>query len=341
MKTEILHNPGGAKLEKAARIIREGGLVAFPTETVYGLGANALLADAAKKVYAVKGRPSDNPLIIHLCDPRDAEKYCFTSELYYSLAASFMPGPLTLILPKREIVPDQTTGGLDTVAVRVPAHPMARELIRRAGVPVAAPSANLSGRPSCTTFAHVLEDMNGRIDMILDGGDCEIGLESTILSIAGGKITLLRPGGITKEMLEAAGFSLSVDKAVTQKLSGSERPMAPGMKYRHYAPKADLILLDGTHGAVEAFMRAQLGKPDVALIAYPEYRSLAGRDNVVLLGSTDDPSGQGHVLFDLLRGFDSRPEIKQIYAKLPDSRDLGLAIYNRMLKAAGYHIQKV
>lgn len=341
MNTEILHDPDGAGLERAAGIIRSGGLVAFPTETVYGLGANALMKQAAEKVYAVKGRPSDNPLIIHLCDPKDAEEYCFTNDLFYALTDAFTPGPLTLILPKREIVPSETTGGLDTVALRFPAHPIARELIRRAGLPIAAPSANLSGRPSCTAFAHVTEDLCGRIDMIIDGGDCEIGLESTILSIADGKITLLRPGGITREMLERAGFTLSVDKAVTQKLSDSERPMAPGMKYRHYAPKAELILLDGSHEAVEAFMRSRLGEAGVAMIAYSEYQSLVGRENVALLGSLADPAGQGHILFDLLRSFDRRPEITKIYARLPDGRDLGLAIYNRMLKAAGYHIQKV
>lgn len=341
MKTIVLHDPDQSGLERAAQIIRSGGLVAFPTETVYGLGANALTEDAAKKIYAVKGRPSDNPLIIHLHDPSEAEKYCVTSQLYYRLAEAFMPGPLTLILPKKDIIPRGVTGGLDTVAVRLPVHPIARELIRLSGVPIAAPSANLSGRPSCTSFAHVMEDMNGRIDMIIDGGDCEIGLESTILSIADGNITLLRPGGITREMLEEKGFTITIDKAVTEKLAEGERPMAPGMKYRHYAPKAKLILLDGDDSAVERFMSERLNDPAVALIAYDEYTSLSGSTNVFGIGSLADQQGQGKRLFDLLREFDHRPEITLIYAKLPAMHDLGLAIYNRMLKAAGYQIQKL
>ena len=188
-------------LEKAGEILRGGGLVALPTETVYGLGASALSISAAEKIYAAKGRPSDNPLIVHVAEPQDAELFAYTPPLYYKLAERFMPGPLTVIMPKRDIIPEAVTGGLDTVAIRCPIHSVARELIRCAGVPVAAPSANRSGSPSPTSAAHVISDMLGRIDMIIDGGDCEIGVESTVISIADGIITILRPGAVTEEML--------------------------------------------------------------------------------------------------------------------------------------------
>lgn len=341
METKIVSSSDSVGLRAAAEIIRSGGLVAFPTETVYGLGANALREDAAAKVYAAKGRPSDNPLIVHLASAGDAENYCITSELFYRLADAFLPGPLTLILPKKEVIPNGVTGGLPTVAIRVPENETARKLISYSGVPIAAPSANISGRPSCTTFEHVLEDMNGRIDMIIDGGSCRIGLESTILSLIDNRITMLRPGGVTKEMLEAHGFSLTMDKAVTEKLADNERPMAPGMKYRHYAPNARVILLDGSDSAVESYMSRYLDDRTVALIAYTEYRRLEGGENVVFIGDESDKEHQANLLFDLLRSFDHKPEIQTVYAKLPEKQDLGLAIYNRMLKASGYRIQKL
>jgi L-threonylcarbamoyladenylate synthase len=315
--------------------------VAFPTETVYGLGANALREDAAIKVYQAKGRPSDNPLIIHLAFPEEAEDYCVTNSVYYDLASRFMPGPLTVILPKKDIIPQGVTGGLQTVAVRIPSHPIAHSLIQYAGVPIAAPSANLSGRPSCTCARHVAEDMDGRIDVILDGGESEIGLESTIVSIQENQLTLLRPGGITQEMLVAAGFHLLVDKAVTQKLADSEKPLAPGMKYRHYAPNAQVILLDGTDRSAESFMLEHLVDPSVAVIAFDEYTKLQNKENVWFCGSLQDTNFQAHRLFDILRNFDSISTIKTIYAKLPSKDGLGFAIYNRMLKASGYTILKV
>ena len=201
MKTEFVkidyEKPLAPQLEGAAKILAEGGLVAFPTETVYGLGGNALNADAAKHIYAAKGRPSDNPLIVHIAKPSDAEKYAITSDLYEKLAKAFMPGPLTVVLPKRDIVPLSVTGGLDTVGIRCPGNPVARELIRLAGVPIAAPSANLSGRPSPTTAAHCVDDLDGRVDCIIDGGESEVGLESTIVKIMGDSLTVLRPGAIT------------------------------------------------------------------------------------------------------------------------------------------------
>ena len=232
---ELLERDKNA-LAEAADIIRRGGLVAFPTETVYGLGADATDAEAAKKIYAAKGRPSDNPLIIHVSEPKDAELYARTCELYYALADAFMPGPLTVIMPKRDTIPDGVTGGLDSVAVRCPSHAVARELIALSGCAIAAPSANISGSPSPTSAAHVISDLNGIIDAIIDGGECDIGLESTIVKIDGDKLVLLRPGAITVDALRCVCDRVEIAPAVTAALAENERPLSPGMKYRHYAP---------------------------------------------------------------------------------------------------------
>lgn len=324
-------------LERAAKCLREGGLVAMPTETVYGLGVNGLDAEAAKKVYQAKGRPSDNPLIIHLSDAKDAEKYCHVNDAFRKLAARFMPGPITVILPKKECIPDSVTGGLSTVAVRVPSHPIAHRLIELADIPVAAPSANLSGKPSTTTVSHVIEDMNGRIDMILDGGPCTIGLESTIVIPHDDHVQLLRPGAVTVEMLQNAGFKVEMDKAVTEKLAEGERPLAPGMKYRHYAPDAQVFLLKGSNSTVAEYLRPLRDIEDAAILCCDEDEA-ASATNAYSLGSRDDPQMQASRLFDLLRSFDHRPEIKRVYAAMPSSEGIGLAMMNRMLKAAGYQV---
>ena len=248
-------------------MLRAGKLVVFPTETVYGLGASALDETAATKIYAAKGRPSDNPLIIHLASATDADKYAFTSPCYEKLAKLFMPGPLTVVLTKKECIPLSVTGGLNTVAVRVPSHPIAHKLLEAAKIPIAAPSANRSGRPSCTTVAHVIDDMNGTVDAILDGGESELGLESTILLPRGdNEVILLRPGAITIEMLIENGFSVSLDKAVTEKPRENEKPLAPGMKYRHYAPKASLILLDGSFDKIADFMKSMPSDPAILML---------------------------------------------------------------------------
>lgn len=311
--------------------------MAMPTETVYGLGVNALDSEAAKKVYAAKGRPSDNPLIIHLASAADAEHYCHVNEAFEKLAADFMPGPITVILPKKDSIPSSVTGGLSTVAVRVPSHPIAHKLIELAGFPVAAPSANLSGKPSTTTVDHVIEDMNGRIDMILDGGPCTIGLESTIVIPHDNYVQLLRPGAVTVEMLENAGFRVEMDKAVTEKLAEGERPLAPGMKYRHYAPEAQVFLLKGSKEKIAEFMRPLVGLDDVALLCCDE-DEIATAPNAYRLGSRNEPELQAGKLFDLLRSFDHKHEIHRIYAALPSSDGIGLAMMNRMLKAAGYQV---
>ncbi len=342
MKTEFIKNPQESDILRAAEIIKKGGLVAFPTETVYGLGASALDESAAEKIYRAKGRPSDNPLIIHLATAEDAEKYANTSECFYKIAKLFMPGPVTVILPKKKIIPSSVTGGLDTVAVRVPSNRIARRLIELAGLPIAAPSANLSGRPSCTTAAHIKEDMNGRIDMILDGGSAEFGLESTILlPIDKKSVKLLRPGAVTVEMLTEAGFEVSIDKAVTQKLSDGEKPLAPGMKYRHYAPKAQVILLNGSREAVMAYMSLKATDKGAAFICYDESKGSFNSDKVFYIGGEKDFSYQAHELFSILRKLDEDSNVDTVYAPMPSKEDVGLAIYNRLLKASGYTVLNI
>ena len=344
MKTEYIEYPdltsdtGKQGIARAGEIIRRGGLVVFPTETVFGLGGNALDASAASKIYAAKGRPSDNPLIIHIAYPEDAAQYTETSELFDRLAKRFMPGPLTVVLPAKPVIPKTVTAGLPTVAVRCPSHPVAHALIEAAGVPIAAPSANLSGSPSPTTFAHVKEDLDGRVDMIL-GGECEIGVESTIVRLDGpDSLTLLRPGGITPEQLgEFARVTLSV--AVLDKLKEGERVQSPGMKYKHYAPKTPLLLIRGDAEGRKRFLSRQSGR--FAVLAYTEetgyYRSLVSSPVVFDLGALNDSREQLHRLFYILREAD-KTGCERIYAPLPGTEGLSLALYNRMIRAAAYQI---
>ena len=327
-------------LRRAAELLRNGGLVVFPTETVYGLGGNGTDAEAAQKIYAAKGRPSDNPLIIHIADPADADRYAVTNETYFRLAKAFMPGPLTVILPRRPIIPTATTGGLETVAVRCPAHPVAKRLIELAGIPIAAPSANLSGKPSPTSAAHVAQDMDGRVDMILDGGNCEIGLESTIVQINGDRLTLLRPGGITYDALCMVCEQVDVADAVTQKLAEGERPLSPGMKYRHYAPTAPLVLLDGTPERVIRFLRAEQELGRCAILCYDEELPYLQEQNLFPIGERADLHAQAHLLFSALRRADAT-DAEIIYAHLPPQNGLGLALYNRMIRAAAHTVKHV
>lgn len=344
MKTEIIkiNDPvkSGADIERAAGIIRRGGLVVFPTETVYGLGGNGTDPGAARKIYAAKGRPSDNPLIIHIAHPEDAEKYAVTSEYYYKLAAAFMPGPLTVILPKKDIIPKEVTGGLDTVAVRCPSHPTAHALIEAAGVPIAAPSANLSGKPSPTSAKFVVEDMDGRVDMIIDGGDCEIGLESTIISLRGGEATLLRPGAVTYDALFCVCESVKLSDAAVGELSAGERPIAPGMKYRHYAPSSPFVLLEGSGEAFIDFIRKKRMSEKCAIICSPEEANLLGGDNLILTGAENDLPTQAKRLFSALREADAL-NCDIIYARKPEPTGLGLALYNRMIRAASHTVLKI
>lgn len=323
----------------AGEILRRGGLVVFPTETVYGLGANALDGEAAKKIYAAKGRPSDNPLIVHIASPKDAEDIACTNEAYYKLAAAFMPGPLTVILPKREVIPSATSGGLDTVGVRCPSHPVAHRLILSAGVPIAAPSANLSGKPSPTKAEHIRADLEGKVDMILDGGEAAVGVESTIVKLdADGTATLLRPGGITHEMLQRVLGRVDIASAVTEALPKDARPLSPGMKYRHYAPRAPLTLLDGDDARRIAY--CQKAPADTLLLVFDEETDLFAGHKVVPLGKKADKQSQLHRLFAALIEADAE-DPRQILAPLPATDGLSLALYNRLIRAAAHHIKKL
>lgn len=327
-------------LEEAAKIIKNGGLVVFPTETVYGLGANGLDENAAKKIYEAKGRPSDNPLIIHISTPDDAEKYCYTSDIYYALAKAFMPGPLTVIMQKKEIVPFTVTAGLDTVAVRCPANEIAKALIEAASIPIAAPSANLSGKPSPTRADYVLEDMEGRVDMIIDGGECEIGLESTIVMIDGDSLTLLRPGAITYDALCMVCEDVKIAPSVIEMLKENEKPLSPGMKYKHYAPESPLILLDGDDENVIEYLRKETKKKKCAVLCYNEEIEALSDAVLLPIGAKEDLAAHAHSLFTLLRDADKK-ECDVIYAHLPQKNGLGLALYNRMIRAAAHTIKKV
>ena len=334
------------ELMEAARIIRKGGLVAFPTETVYGLGANALDEEAAKKIYAAKGRPSDNPLIAHISCMEELEPLVSRiPEAGRRLAEAYWPGPLTMVFPKSGRVPYGTTGGLDTVAVRMPSDPVANRLIALAGVPIAAPSANTSGRPSPTTAQHVWQDMNGKIEMILDGGPVGIGVESTIVDVSGPVPTLLRPGAVTMEMLRETAGEVEIDPAIQGPPREDLRPKAPGMKYRHYAPHADLLLVEGdlddVIGRINFLAKEKLGqKYRVGVICTDETLGRYRYGEIRSVGKRSREETIAHNLFSVLREFDDL-EVDYIYSESFSREHLGEAIMNRLTKAAGYHVIRV
>lgn len=333
------------QIRRAGEILKEGGLVAFPTETVYGLGGNALDADASAKIYAAKGRPSDNPLIVHIADWEAIEK--IAAEIppeAKKLADAFWPGPLTMILKKSDAVPKATTGGLDTVAIRMPENEVARALIRAGGGYVAAPSANTSGRPSPTCAAHVAEDLSGKIEMIIDGGDAVIGLESTIVDLTDGKPTILRPGYINQQMLEEVLEEVELDRGLAEPDSGVH-PKAPGMKYRHYAPKADLIIVEGDAEKV----REKINELVSANLAEGKKTGVIGTDESLLyykngdvrsIGSRKEEITIARHLYSILREFDES-DISVIYSESFETPKIGQAIMNRLIKAAGHQIIKV
>ena len=325
-----------AALDRAAEIIRAGGLVGMPTETVYGLGASALSARAAEKIYTAKGRPSDNPLIVHVAFPEEAETIAHTSDLYYALAKRFMPGPLTVILPKKDTVPAGVTGGLNTVAIRCPSHPAAHALIRKAGVPIAAPSANRSGCPSPTTAEHVLRDMDGRIEMILDGGPCEIGLESTVIRLTEDGCEILRPGAVTEFMLAEVAGSVSVAKAVIDPALAGDKPLSPGMKYKHYSPNADVVLVDGDDTQFADYVRAHITDAE-AVAAADTAADRFDFCNRLSCGKTANAEEASRALFSLLREADDL-EYTRVYIQLPPPEGGYLALYNRLIRAAGGRI---
>lgn len=330
----------------AARLIAAGELVAFPTETVYGLGADALRAEAATKIYAAKGRPSDNPLIVHIAEFNDLARVAARVPTQArQLADAFWPGPLTMILNKKPEVPDATTGGLDTVAVRMPDHPVALALIKKSGCLIAAPSANASGRPSPTEAAHVQQDLSGRIAMILDGGAVGIGIESTIVDLTGEVPMILRPGCITEVMLAGVlGRAVVIDPGILAE-DDAKRPKAPGMKYRHYAPKAPLSIVEGSAGAVTAKINemaesaSRAGKR-VAVIAADETAASYGAALVLSIGSRSDEAGIARQLYRILRECDEL-QVSEIYSESFQTPQLGTAIMNRLLKAAGHTVIRV
>lgn len=346
MNTKILtidpENIDEELLKAAGQVIRKGGLVAFPTETVYGLGGDALNPSSSCKIYEAKGRPSDNPLIVHICCMEDMRQIVSEIPVEAEKAAqAFWPGPLTMILPKSEIVPPETTGGLDTVAVRMPSHETARKLIAYAGGYVAAPSANLSGRPSPTLVRYVIEDMDGRIDMIIDGGEVGIGLESTILDLTVSPPQILRPGFITLEMLEKVLGRIETDTTILRSDS-TQTPKAPGMKYRHYAPQGDLTIVEGQSGAVMDFINKRTAMEHeqgekTGVIASEEQMDGYRADCVKCVGSRADEASIGRKLYTILREFDDEG-ITSIYSESFSSDGYGQAIMNRLLKAAGHKV---
>ena len=328
-------------MDEAAAILRDGGLVGIPTETVYGLGANGLNEEAVAHIFEAKGRPQDNPLILHIPNASWLERYCKDIPLTaYKLADAYWPGPMTMILRRKDIVPDAVTAGLDTVGMRCPAHPLCRAIIDAAGVPVAAPSGNTSGRPSPTTAQHMLEDMDGKIDAIVDGGPCSVGVESTIIDLTETPARLLRPGGITLEQLEAVLGEVAVDPAVTRLMGAGEQPKAPGMKYRHYAPKAPVTVVTGDPQKSAEYI-ASHAAPEDGIICFDEFLPLFTRRSetrpVMDLGPAGDKEEQARHIFDALRSFD-HTSVPAIWAQCPDATGIGLAIANRLNKAAGFHI---
>jgi L-threonylcarbamoyladenylate synthase len=340
-------SPAAERIAICGRLIREGGLVGFPTETVYGLGANALNGQACRRIFAAKGRPQDNPLIVHVAAPEDIVK--LTSALPHLAVACmehFWPGPLTLVVPKSEQVPSEVTAGLDTVAIRMPDHPVALELIRAAGVPIAAPSANLSGRPSPTLAKHVLEDLGGKIEAVLDGGACRVGVESTVLDVTGARPIILRPGGITLEQLEEGlGMQVDTDPGLTDL---SVTPRSPGVKYTHYSPKGQVILFEGLEAHVCSRIKheVQQGKRNgqrVGILCTLESAPMlsnAQADYLAILGPKNHPWEAAPMLYAALRECDERG-IELILVQSISPSGMGAAVMNRLQKAAGYHTIKV
>lgn len=341
MQTELLP-VSPASLEKAGALIRAGELVGFPTETVYGLGANALDADAVKRIFEAKGRPGDNPLIVHISavDQLAPLIAAEPSPAARALMDAWWPGPMTLIFPKSDLVPMAVTAGLDTVAVRFPSHPAARALIDAAARPIAAPSANRSGRPSPTTARHVLEDMDGRVPLILDGGPCEVGVESTVIDMTGAKPRVLRPGGVTPEMIAEVAGSAGVDPAVMRPLQEGEVARSPGMKYRHYAPAGALTIVQGADGAVareicRLYDAALAGGKRPLILALEGHLDAYGDRRALSLGA--DAAGMAHRLFARLRDADDLGA-DALFSEAVAADGVGLAVMNRLGRAAAFHI---
>lgn len=338
MKTQLLKNTI-EDIQKTGKILADGGLVAIPTETVYGLAADALNGKAVAEIFAAKGRPMDNPLIVHIADFADIEKFDLVSEIpasAYKLAETFWPGPLTIIMKKGAAIPDEVSAGLSTVAIRFPSHKVAQKIISAAGTPLAAPSANLSGSPSPTTAQHVMSDMDGKIEAVLDGGACEVGLESTVITLATDVPRVLRPGGITVEQLREVLGEVEIDHAVTDRLEEGQQAASPGMKYKHYAPKANVILLKCSDSEYIDYVNSNSGSGVAALCCDEDIDFLNVK--TISLGKRGDYETQAQRLFDSLRKIDDCGDVTTVFSRLPSTDGVGLAVYNRLIRAAGFEV---
>ena len=337
MLTQILSASDPRTVSVAAELIRKGELVAIPTETVYGLGANGLDEDAVAKIFQAKGRPQDNPLILHVAQAEEIRRFCHSiPEAAWRLAEAFWPGPLTMVLPARDTVPKRTTGGLSTVAVRCPDSDVTRAIIRQAGVPLAAPSANISGKPSTTTAQHVLHDHEGKIPAIVDGGPCRVGVESTIVDLTEYPPRLLRPGGITPEQLKNILGELVVDKAVTAQIDKDAVVKAPGMKYRHYAPSEPVVIVAGSREKAARYIKRHF-EPGDRVLCFEEELPLYEGLSPLSYGLEADVNTLSAGLFAALRELDD-PKIHQVYARCPEGEGVAYAVQNRLKKAAAFHI---
>lgn len=341
MKTEIykVSSPDDEVLDRVGEMLRRGGIVAIPTETVYGLAGNALDGETAKKIFAAKGRPADNPLIVHISDfSQWAPLVKEISESARALTDKYWPGPLTVILPKSDIVPKEVSGGLSTVAVRMPSDETARKIIEKAGVPLAAPSANTSGKPSPTSAKYVIEDLMGKVDAIVDSGECSVGVESTVISLCETPPRLLRPGGVTPEMLTDVLGEIHIDDAVYSKLAEGETASSPGMKYQHYSPKAKVVIVKGDFENYKKFVEESKDENTAALCFEGEEKELSVK--AVTYGKKSDPLSQAKNIFDALRKIDEIGA-ERAFARFPDSDGVGLAVFNRLVRAAAFNIIEV
>ena len=340
METKLLSN-STADLQEAAHLLKEGNVVGIPTETVYGLAADARNPEAVRQIFAAKGRPADNPLIVHIAKLEELESVAVSvPELALKLAAKFWPGPLTMILPKHPSIPTITSGGLDTVGVRMPSHLVARKLIELSGVPIAAPSANISGYPSPTTAQHVMRDMHGKIAAVVDGGDCCVGVESTVIALEReDSVRILRPGYVTKEQMEAVlGEEVLVNHAILEKLKDGEVARSPGMKYKHYAPKADVTLLEGSFEQFKAYVDAHADQNPSCLCFTGEAEKLGVP--CVEYGREGDGADQAKHIFRSLRALDEQGDAV-VYARCPQKDGLSMAVYNRLIRAAAFRVIKL
>lgn len=340
MQTQVLV-PNQESIEYASRLFREGQLVGFPTETVYGLGANALNEDAVRSIFTAKGRPADNPLIVHIWNRNQLNDLCEIPPMAEKLMDAFWPGPLTMLFPRKETVPDVVTAGLPTVAIRMPSHPVAFEMLKACSLPIAAPSANRSGKPSPTTAKHVLDDMNGIIPLILDGGSCDVGVESTVLDICHGQPTVLRPGGITKEMLEdVLGQEVALAGSILRPLKPDEKALSPGMRYKHYAPSGTVTLVSGKESNVLSAMKKLVAEArndgqKSCVMCFTEHVEALKDCDPHDLGSIRSDDEVAHRLFDTLRRLDDE-HMDQIYSEVVLPEGVGLAVMNRLGRAAAF-----